>query len=182
MGMPAPATTLKTLFRAEVLALAAMALASFGCVATVHPPKETSMTTTQASTNGSKIVKDFFTAFGRGDLDGVVASFHPRAEIIAVRAGSRGDGQLYGSYEGTDGARTFVTTLGALFQTQAFEVNDVVAEGNLVFASGNFVHIVKSTGKPFRSSWALRCDIAGGKIRHFRFFEDSASYVEASTP
>src|SRR5687767_7288925 len=147
MGMTAPATTPKTLFRARVLTLAAMALASFGCAATVDgsPPKETSMTT-QASTNGSKIVKDFFAAFGRGDLDGVVASFHPRAEIIAVRAGSRGDGQLHGSYEGTDGARTFVTTLGALFQTQAFEVNAVVAESNVVFASGDFVHIVKSTG------------------------------------
>jgi ketosteroid isomerase-like protein len=181
MGMRPPATKPKTLFRAEVLTLAAMALASFGCAATVHPPKETSMTT-QASTNGSKIVKDFFAAFGRGDLDGVVASFHPRAEIIAVRAGSRGDGQLHGSYEGTDGARTFVTTLGALFQTQAFEVNAVVAESNVVFASGDFVHIVKSTGKPFRSSWALRCDIADDKIRHFRFFEDSAAYVEASTP
>jgi uncharacterized protein len=179
--MRASATPPKTLFRAEALTLVAIALASFGCAATAHPPKETCMTT-QASTNGSKIVKDFFAAFGRGDLDGVVATFHPRAEIIAVRAGSRGDGQLHGSYEGTDGARTFVTTLGALFQTQAFEVHDVVGDGNVVFASGEFVQIVKATGKPFRSSWALRCDIADGKIRHYRFFEDSASYVEASTP
>jgi ketosteroid isomerase-like protein len=138
--------------------------------------------TAPASSNGTKIVKDFFAAFGRGDLQGVVATFHPRAEIVAVRADSRADGQLFGRYEGTEGARTFVTTLGTLFQTQTFSVQDVVGEGNVVFASGDFVHIVKATGKPYRSSWALRCDIADDKILRYRFFEDSASYVEASTP
>jgi ketosteroid isomerase-like protein len=135
--------------------------------------------TTATSRDGTEIVKDFFAAFARGDVEGVVAAFHPQAEIVAVRPGPRAAGQLYGRYEGTAGARAFVETLGTLLQTQAFSVDDVIGDARVAFASGDFLHIVKATGKPYRSSWALRCDLADGKIRRYRFFEDSASYVEA---
>ncbi|AKV03709.1 hypothetical protein AKJ09_10372 [Labilithrix luteola] len=132
--------------------------------------------------NGSDVVKGFFAAFGKGDVEGVVASFHPHAEITAVRQGGRADGGLYGTYSGTEGVNDFVKALGATFDTRAFAVDHVVGEGNVVFASGSFTHELKSTRKPFRSDWALKCIIEEGKIREYHFYEDSAAYVEASRP
>ncbi len=70
--------------------------------------------------------------------------------------------------------------LGQTFDTQAFHVDRVIGAGDVAFASGSFVHLVRATGKAFRSDWALRCLIEDGKIREYRFFEDSAAYVEAS--
>lgn len=126
------------------------------------------------------VVKGFFAAFGRGDLEGIVGAFHPRAAIIAVRAGARAKGGLYGTFEGKEGAREFVSTLGALFETRAFDVREVIGAGDVVFASGSFEHLVKATGRTFRSDWALRCVVSEGTIAEYRFYEDSAAFVEAS--
>ncbi len=126
------------------------------------------------------VVKGFFAAFGRGDVDGIVSAFSPRAEIIAVREGARASGDLYGTYEGRQGARDFAATLGRLLETRSFDVREVVGEGDVVFASGRFEHLVKATGETFRSDWALRCTVTDGTIAEYRFFEDSAAYVEAA--
>ena len=135
------------------------------------------MPTTNSS---SEVVRSFFAAFGSGDLDGIVAVFHPDAHITAVRPGARGEGQLYGSYSGAAGVREFVGTLGRLFETQAFSVDHVVGLGEVAFASGRFTHRVRATDRVFRSDWALKCVIRDGAIFEYHFYEDSAAYVEAS--
>ncbi len=50
--------------------------------------------TVEPGSSSASLVQDFFAAFGRGDLEGVVATFHPNAEIIAVRDAQRGDHEL----------------------------------------------------------------------------------------
>ncbi|XXF80119.1 nuclear transport factor 2 family protein [Myxococcaceae bacterium GXIMD 01537] len=130
--------------------------------------------------SSADVVREFFAAFGRGDVEGVIGTFHPEARIVAVRQAARRENELYGNYAGSEGARAMLMTLGKLFETQAFSVDQVLGEGAVAFASGSFVHKVKSTGKPFSSDWALRCVIKDGKILQYRFFEDSAAYVEAS--
>lgn len=162
-------------------ALAATTVLASACAGRPPVPtqQETAMTSERDSSSAS-VVREFFAAFGRGDLEGVVATFHPNAEIIAVRNAPRGENDVYGTYTGSEGARTFVRTLGQSFDTQAFTVDRVIGEGDVAFASGSFVHRVRSTGRTFRSDWALRCLIADGKIREYRFYEDSAAYVEAS--
>ncbi len=132
------------------------------------------------TTSSAEVVRKFFDAFGKGDVDGVIDAFDERAEIVAVRRGVRRDGELYGSYAGRDGARAFVAALGTTFETKAFTVERIAGEGDVAFASGNFVHEVRTTGKPFRSDWALVCTVRDGRIREYRFFEDSAAYAEAS--
>jgi ketosteroid isomerase-like protein len=135
------------------------------------------MNTSTASTD---TLKQFFAAFGKGDVEGVVGSFDPSATIVAVRAGVRDGKELYGSYSGTLGAREFVANLGRTFDTQAFSVDALAADGELAFARGSFMHRVKATGKPFSSDWALMCVVRGRKIVEYRFFEDSASFVSAN--
>jgi ketosteroid isomerase-like protein len=131
---------------------------------------------TQSSTD---VLKEFFAAFGRGDGDGVVNTFHPHTTITAVRSGER-SGNHYGSYSGKDGAKTFLATLGKEFDTKQFNVSHIVGEGNVAFASGNFVHKLKSTGKLFSSDWALYIVVQDGKILEYHFFEDSAAFLAAN--
>lgn len=162
---------------ATILSIVA-SLALAGC--STHPtPKEARPAMSQ-HTSSVEVVKGFFAAFGKGDVDGVVAAFHPRAQIVAVRKAPRKDGGVYGAYSGQEGARAFVASLGGAFDTQAFAVDVVVGEGNVAFASGSFTHKLKSTGKLFSSDWALKCVVEEGRILEYHFYEDSAAYAEAS--
>ena len=131
------------------------------------------------SSSSSIVVKQFFTAFGKGDVEGVVATFDPDATITAVRQGPRREGQVYGTYRGTAGVREFVANLGGAFETTAFSVDAIAGEGDVAFAKGAFSHTVKKTGKKFQSDWALMCRVRGERIVEYRFFEDSAALVAA---
>lgn len=128
------------------------------------------------------MVRQFFAAFGKGDLEGAVDTFDENAQIVAVRRGPRKAGQLYGSYSGRDGVRAFLATLGKTFDTKSFNVDRVAGDGELAFATGSFLHELRTTGRPFRSDWALSCVVRNGRIVEYRFFEDSALFEEASHP
>lgn len=136
-------------------------------------PVRTANQTTQSKNGasqrmGSDVVKAFFAAFGKGDFEGIIATFHPQATISAVREGKQ-QGSHYGTYKGKDGAKAFISSLGQMFDTQAFAVNNVVGEGDVVFADGTFVHKIKSTGKLFASAWALKVTVKDGQIFNYHF-------------
>lgn len=142
--------------------------------------KQQTMNATVATTKSTDVVKAFFEAFGKGDLEGLVNTFADNAQIIAVRQQQRADGGLYGNYEGKTGVRDFVQTLGQTFNTKAFSVDHIAGDGNVAFAQGHFTHEVKATGKLFSSSWALMCIVKDGKIAEYHFFEDSAAFEKAN--
>jgi ketosteroid isomerase-like protein len=128
----------------------------------------------------NKPVEAFFSAFGKGDFQGILNSFDPNVEIIAARKGKLGGSSVYGTYQGTEGLKQFLTNLGASFDTQAFKVDKIVGDDHTSFAKGSFTHKVKSTGKLFSSDWALMCEVKDNKIITYHFFEDSAAFLEAN--
>jgi ketosteroid isomerase-like protein len=134
---------------------------------------------TKAPGRATDVIKEFFAAFGKGDVDGVIDTFHPNTSIVAVRNAER-QGDHYGRYEGRDGAKDFVAMLGKSFDTKAFSVSNVVGEGNVAFANGSFTHELKSTGKLFSSDWALMAVVQDGKILEYHFFEDSQAFALAN--
>jgi ketosteroid isomerase-like protein len=127
-----------------------------------------------------EVVQGFFTAFGKGDFNGIINSFHDSCTTTAVRAANRNESQIYGTYHGKEGAKTFISNLGNTFDTKAFSVDNMISEGNIVFANGKFTHIVKSSGKSFSSDWALMCVIKDDKILEYHFYEDSEKFSEAN--
>jgi uncharacterized protein len=127
-----------------------------------------------------EVVQRFFSAFGNGDFNGVVNSFHDSCTVIAVRDSQRGDDQIYGTYKGKEGAKTFLSTLGKAFDTKAFSVENIIGEDHVSFANGKFTHVVKSSGKEFLSDWALMCIIKDDKIFEYHFYEDSERFLQAS--
>jgi len=127
-----------------------------------------------------EVVQGFFTAFGNGDFNGIVNSFHDSCTVVAIRDSQRSDNQIYGTYKGKDGAKTFLANLGSAFDTKAFTVENVIGDGDVSFANGKFTHIVKSTGKAFQSDWALMCVTKNDKIFEYHFYEDSEKFVESN--
>jgi len=138
---------------------------------------EPQLSQSQPPSSTRDVVQQFFGAFGRGGLPSINALFHPKAKIVAVRDGVRRGQQLHGSYSGREGLAEFLSNLGRVFETQAFELEHLIAEGPVAFASGSFTHLVKSTGKHFSSAWALKCLVQDQQIVEYQFYEDSAALV-----
>ncbi|MCW7482681.1 nuclear transport factor 2 family protein [Leptospira kanakyensis] len=133
-----------------------------------------------ASPSGEKVLETFFSEFGKGNAVGVLNCFHPETTITAVRTENRLENQLYGTYTGIAGAEEFLKNMGSQFDTKKFQVDHIIGKKDWVFASGSFLHVLKQTGKPFESEWALKVQIKNGKILFYHFYEDSASFVIAS--
>lgn len=141
--------------------------------------KSNNMETVQMK-QSKEVVQGFFNAFGKGDFDGIINSFHDSCTIVGIRDAQRNGTQVYGTYKGKEGAKAFLSNLGNAFDTKAFSVQNVIGEGNISFANGKFTHIVKSTGKSFSSDWALMCVIKDDKIFEYHFYEDSEKFSEAN--
>ncbi|SHJ20270.1 NAD(P)H-dependent oxidoreductase [Aquimarina spongiae] len=130
----------------------------------------------------AEVVQAYFNAFQQGDLEAVLNVFHPDCYIVSVKEEERPTEQLHGIYRTRKEAKQFLNNIVALFETKSFVVETVVeAADNLVVAKGTFSHLVKSSGKLFNSNWVQLCVIEDEMIKEYRFYEDSAALIEAST-
>ncbi|WP_109299983.1 NAD(P)H-dependent oxidoreductase [Aquimarina sp. AU474] len=137
---------------------------------------------TKAVKTNKEVVESYFNAFTSGNLDKVLTIFHPNAYIVSVKEEERSTEKLHGIYRTREEAKQFLKNIVALFETKEFTVDTVVeAEGNLVIAKGKFSHLVKSSGKLFNSNWVQLCIIKDEMIKEYRFYEDSAALIEASS-
>ena len=129
-----------------------------------------------------EVVQDYFNAFQNRNLEQVLNSFHPDCYIVSVKEEERPKEQLHGIYRTKNEAKQLLKNISSLFDTKDFTVEHVLPAGdNLVMANGTFSHEVKTTGKLFNSTWVQLCIIENEKIKEFRFYEDSAAFVAAST-
>ena len=137
---------------------------------------------TRAVKTNKEVVESYFNAFTSGNLDEVLTIFHPNTYIVSVKEEERSTEQLHGIYRTREEAQQFLKNIVPLFETKEFMVDTVVeAEGNLVIAKGKFSHLVKSSGKLFNSNWVQLCVIEDEMIKEYRFYEDSAALIEASS-
>lgn len=132
------------------------------------------------TTDSIEVVHNYFNAFQNGDIDQVLNSFHENCLIVSVRDQEREKEQLHGRYKTKEEAKQFISNIVNSFNTKEFIVERVVGEGNVIFANGKFSHEVKTTGKLFISDWTQISIIKDNKIMEYRFYEDSAAFVEAS--
>ncbi len=137
---------------------------------------------TQMKKSNIEVVQAYFNAFQNGDMEHVLNAFHPDCYIVSVKEEERPIEQLHGIYRTKEEAKQFLNNITSLFNTKDFTVNHIASAGdNLVMANGTFSHEVKTTGKLFNSSWVQLCIIENEKIKEYRFYEDSAAFVAAST-
>ncbi|NLH79248.1 MAG: SnoaL-like domain-containing protein [Phyllobacteriaceae bacterium] len=139
------------------------------------------MTDTLIDTRTDTLVHRLFAAFGDSP-EAVSALFAPDGEILAVRPDAEPGHPLYGTHRGPDGIRRVLAAFAATFEPEHFEIDDVVETPDRAWASGRFGYRVRATGHLFASDWALKLELRDGKIRRYRFFEDSEALALALRP
>lgn len=123
-------------------------------------------------------VAKFFSSLKDGDIERALDAVHEEAVFSAPGPDTV---PIYNTFHGVEGAREFIRILGEMFDTEAFEIYDVVEKDNYVFAIGLMKHRVKKTGRIFECEWALVCKIKDGKIISYKMFEDTAALEKAYT-
>lgn len=123
-------------------------------------------------------VAAFFHALQNGDIKAAIDTVHEDGVFSAPGPDTV---PIYNTFYGKDGAREFIGILGELFDTEAFEIYDMVESGEYVFAIGLMKHRVKKTGRLFECEWSLVCKVKDGKIISYKMFEDTAALEKAYT-
>ena len=121
-------------------------------------------------------VQKFFTGLAEGNLDAALESVHKDAVFSAPGPDSV---PIYNTFHGKEGVREFINILGEMFDTEAFEIYDIIEKDGYVFALGLMKHRVKKTGKIFECEWVLICKIKNNQIISYKMFEDTAALEKA---
>ena len=121
-------------------------------------------------------VAKFFAALKDKDLDRALSLV---AEDVVFEAQGPNTVPIYGKFIGKKGVVEFLSILGELFNTEAFEIYKLVAVDNYIFAHGYMQHRVKKTERIFKCEYALVCTSKNGLITSYKMFEDTAALSEA---
>jgi uncharacterized protein len=120
------------------------------------------------------IVRRGYDAFGRGDLDSLLALFDENIEWISS---GPADLPTAGTRRGREQVRDFFKAVNDVFDIQRFEPQTFIAQGDRVVVLGEDSSRVKATGKIIDGQWAHVFTLDGGKIVGFREYVDTAAVV-----
>ncbi|HEX6587942.1 MAG TPA: nuclear transport factor 2 family protein [Longimicrobiales bacterium] len=106
-------------------------------------------------------VRRLFDAFGRGDLDALVATVHPDSRWSYYGANPRIG---VASFTGREQVRRFFERILARLDVQQFDAREFVVDGDTVVVFGSESGTVRATGAPFRNEWAQKYVVRDGLI------------------
>jgi ketosteroid isomerase-like protein len=117
-----------------------------------------------------------YEAFGRGDVEGLLAVLDPQVEWELV-----GPAEIpyFGSYRGTGEVRRFLELLGDHCQVEEFEVRSLIGTERGALAEGR--ERGRFTGHPlaYEMRWCHVIEIDGGLITRFTDHLDTAPMIDA---
>jgi ketosteroid isomerase-like protein len=135
------------------------------------------MSTNTTPRTTTETVQEFFTRFGAGDLDALLALFAEEVDWDVPGAASV---PWTGRRSTPEELRAFFLTAAQEVElTEEFAVDRIVADGPAGIAVGRFTHVIKRTGKRFSSPFALHVEVEDGLIRLYHMHEDSHAAAEA---
>jgi uncharacterized protein len=124
----------------------------------------------------TEIVKGMYTAFGRGDVAGVINALAD--DIEWVTPGSKVI-PYAGTYHGRDQVGGFFQTLDATTELDPFMPEQYVEQGDTVVALGSYTGRAKASQKAFKTSWTMTFKLRGGKVTRFEEHMDTAALEAA---
>ena len=127
------------------------------------------------------LVRTFLDHVFAARLDDALALVAPDARFIGTRPTPSPHNPLYGTFNGPQGARQFFAAFAQMLVPGAFTIEAAFGEGPHAALHGTLRHTSRQTGKPFASDWALVCEVRGGRIVLYHFFEDTEALREAIT-
>jgi ketosteroid isomerase-like protein len=114
-----------------------------------------------------QIVRDLYAAFGRGDLDGVLAAC---ADDIHWRVHAPSVVPFGGRYYGKDGVTTFFDRLLTAMNVTKFEPQTFLEGGDTVVVLGRHEGVAVPTGRTFADEWVQVFVLRDGKVVTFSEF------------
>jgi ketosteroid isomerase-like protein len=122
-----------------------------------------------------QIVKDAYAAFGRGDIQGLLALFAEDIEWI-----SPGEGlPLAGTYRGQARVAGFFQKVSEMVEISFFEPREFVVEGDRVLVVGFDRGRVKATNRTFEGHWVMAFTVRNGKVTNVREYIDTLALARS---
>lgn len=120
------------------------------------------------------VVQRGYEAFGRGDINGLLALLD---ENITWITPGPADLPTAGNRRGHEAVAEFFQTLGAIVDILRFEPKEFVAQGDLVVVLGDDTSRVKATGKSVEFEWSHAFTVRDGKVVAFKEYGDVSALV-----
>ena len=121
------------------------------------------------------LVQQVYAAFGRGDLDGLLAMLDPQ---VSWRTPGPPDLPSAGLRHGVDAVREFFGILLNTFDITNFAPTDFLAQGDKVVVLGTSLERVKATGRAVEFRWVHIFTIRNGRIAAFEEPADVSALVD----
>lgn len=122
-----------------------------------------------------QLVKAGYAAFGRGDVQGLIALLSDDVEWHIPGEGL----PLSGIYRGHDGVAQFFQKLSQDSDILAFEPREFVAQDDQVVVIGWERARPKTTNRVLEVDWVMAFTVRGGKIVKFRQYSDTKAWADA---
>jgi len=122
-----------------------------------------------------QIVKDGFAAFGRGDMQGLLASFAEDIEWIIPGEGW----PLAGTYRRHAGVANFFQKISEVSEMSSIEPREFVGQGDRVLVVGFSRGRVKATNRMFEGHWVFAFTFRNGKVTNVREYLDTLALARA---
>ena len=129
------------------------------------------------SNNHVQIVKDFFAAIGRGDIQGLLALCAEDIEWIIPGE----DWPLAGTYRGHAGLADLLRKASETMETFT-EPREFIAQGNRVLVVGFARGRIIATNKTFEDDWVFAITVRNGKLTNIREYIDTHALEIAASP
>jgi uncharacterized protein len=123
-----------------------------------------------------QIVKNFFAAIGRGDMQAVQALCAEDIEWIIPGK----DWPLAGTRLGYAGLADLLQTHSKKVETSYMETREFVAQGDRVLVIGFARGRILATNKTFEDDWIFAITVRNGKLTNIREYIDTQALAQAS--
>ena len=125
-------------------------------------------------------VQRLYAAYGRGDVDAVLAELADDVDWAAEAASD--SAPWYGTYHGKAAVPGFFAAIASNVDVSAFEVQSIAANEHDVIAVVRWTYTVRSTGRTASMYMQHWFRFADGRIVFFRGSEDSEQTARAFSP
>jgi hypothetical protein len=123
-----------------------------------------------------QVVKDFFAALGRRDIEGLLALSAEDIEWIIPGKGW----PLAGTHRGHAGLKKVLQKANETVETAYPKPPEFVAQGDRVLLIGVATGRIKATNKTFEDYWVFAVTVRNGKLTNIREYVDTQELARAS--
>lgn len=127
--------------------------------------------------DGTSVVRGIYDAFGRGDVEAVLAALDEKVEWHEAEHSTYwGGGPFVGPQAVVEG---LFARLGEDFDGFRVDIDRIVGAGDTVVAEGRYrADAAKSTGQPLDAQVAHVWDVRDGKVVRFQQYTDTWQFAE----